>query len=519
MNDNPTHTNRRKLLKLLGASSLASVAGCIGLPGSGGGGGGGDQSFLEAADQLSIGQNLRDRRLATAKEWPIQKRKDVPKRDRDTSWKGFGSFQSAPWSPPDGWKDTPAGEVDELGIINHGAANMEFDPATLATHELFEKKTGINLNVTEIGVDKANQKEQQIFRAKQDTPQLMNVDGSLVAQFVSRGYLTPVDVLYPKQNVWGLYSPSLQDMVQSDIDPTRDGTHAYGFPNINEMTLGHLRPDLLEQQGLDPQRYRGEWSWDLLEETMKAFKGTGTFAYAYFAGTPTYLSYSWQRLLFAQGGQMVQDDGTIRVDTPAAIRATTKMAEWYQKGWVPSGVTSYSEGDIVDLFMSGNLAYTSGFSGLIPTALGKYKKGKEYSVVLPPKATAGPKPAQKPLAGPNATSINTFSDTAHSLAALLYGDLRLSYTSQWWEYTYEGNAAYMDKVYDDATQYDFTPFAEVFGKASDNSVIELFPRMQDLFAQMSTPVQDAIQGRRTPKEAMKNVQSWVDKNLNQGNKQ
>jgi multiple sugar transport system substrate-binding protein len=518
MVDNSTHTDRRKFLKLLGASSLSTVAGCVGIPGIGGGGNGsGDQTFLEAADQMNIGQNLRDRRLATTKEWPIEKRKNVPERDSDTSWKGSGSFKSAPWSPPEGWKDTPAGEVDQLDIINHGALTMEFDPATLATHEIFERETGIKLNPIEVGVTKANKQEQQLFRAEESSPQLMNINGSLVPQFVSRGYLTPVDALYPSQSVWDMYSPGLRDMVQLDIDPTREGTHAYGFPNIGEVTIGHLRTDLVEEQGLDPQRYQGEWSWDLLEETMRAFKDTGIAGYAYFAGTPTYLSYSFRTLLYAQGGQLVQDDGTVRVDTPAAIRTTAKMAEWYQKGWVPADVISYTEGDIVDLYLSNQLAVATVFGGLTPLALNNFKRGEEYLAVVPPKATSGPNPAQRPLLGPNATGINAFSDTAHSLAALLYGDLRLSYVSQWWEYTYEGNISYIGKVYDDAAQYDFTPFATVYGKAVGNAFVELFPGMQNLFVQMTTPIQDAIQGRRTPEKAMQDIQNWVDENINQGN--
>lgn len=275
MVENVTHVGRRDILKTLGAGSLASVAGCIGIPGSSGTGE--SQNFLKAAKQIDFAQNLRDRRLATTKEWSIQKRKDVPVRGSDNSWVGSGSFESAPWSPPEGWKDTPAGEVDQLEIINHGAATMEFDPATLATFEIFQEKTGIDLNLIEVGVTQANQQEQQIFRAEQNTPQLMNINGALVPQFVRRGYLTPVDTLYPSQNVWDIYAPALRNMVQWDIDPTREGTHEYGFPNIGEVSLGHLRMDLVEQQGLDPRRYQGEWSWDLLEETMQAFEDTGTF--------------------------------------------------------------------------------------------------------------------------------------------------------------------------------------------------------------------------------------------------
>lgn len=511
-----SHTGRRKFLKTVGAGSLVSVAGCVGLrvPGSSSGASA-SEGFIEASNQIDFAQNLRDRRLATNNEWPIKRRQDVPSRGSDTSWKNFGSYETAPWSPPEGWKDTPAGEVDELGFINHGAATMEFDPATLATIELFQEKTGININLTEVGVTQANQQEQQILRAEQSTPEIMVVNGALVPQFVRRGYLKPVDALYPSQNVWDMYVPGLREMVQWNTDPTRKGAHEYGFPNIGEVTLGHLRADLVREQGLDPQRFRGEWSFELLEELMRAFEDTGVFAYAYYAGTPTYLSYSFRTLFYAQGGKFVQDDGTIRVDTPAAIRTTRKMAEWYQKGWVPSDVISFGEGSITNLFLGNQLAYATNFAGLLPLALEEYEAGKEYIAVLPPKATSGPNPAQRPLLGPNATTINAFSDTAHSLAALLFGDLRLSYTSQWWEYTFEGNTSFIPKVYEDASQSNFTPFADVFGSAVENAFTELFPQMQNLFTQMATPIQDAIQGRRTPKQAMQDIQEWVDANMNQ----
>jgi multiple sugar transport system substrate-binding protein len=516
---NISHTERRKFLKLLGAGSIASVAGCVGLPGGGGNGGnGGGQGFLDAAKQLGFATNLRDRRLATTEEWPIGKRKDVPPRNAD-GWQGSGSFESAPWKPPEGWKDTPAGEIDQLEILNHGSVNMKFDPATLATHQIFEAKTGIKLKPVEIGVDQANQQEQQTFRAKQKTPHLMNVTAALVPIFVRRGYLTPVDSLYPTQRAWDMYIPALQSLTQWDTDQTRQGTHAYGFPNIAEASVGSLRTDLVKEQGIDPKRFQGEWSWDLLEETMKAFKGTGTFGFAYYAGTPTYLSYSFRDLLYEQGGRLVQKDGTVKFDTPAAITVVEKMAEWYQKGWVPGDVVTYGEGDIVDLFLSGQIAFATGFTDFIPQALSKYKAGSEYLAVLPPKATTGPKPSQSPLVDPNATAINTFADTKHKLAALLYGDLRLSYTSQWWEFTYEGNMSFLDAVYDDAGKYNFVRFSDVLGSAIENGVVEVFPRMQEVFTRMTTPVQQAIQGKKSPKAAMQDLQNWIDENVNKDKKQ
>ena len=507
------NTNRRKFLVASGATGLAATAGCVGF--GGGGGGGGDGNFEEAAAGLGLSENWEQRRF-NVDGWSMAARKKVPPRSA-SGWTNSESFKSAVqnevWKPPEGWKDTAAGEVDSLQILNHGAVNMEFDPATLATHQLFEEMTGIKVDPIEIGVDQANQREQQVLSSKQSSPHAMNVTGALLPGFVGQGWIETTDALYP-EGAWEPYIPALQSLVQWDIDTTREGTHTYGYPNIAEGSVGHIRPDLMQQQGIDPNQFQGEWTWDLLESTMEAFKDTGVYGYAYYAGTPTYLSYSYRELLYQQGGRMVQDDGTVKVDTPASITVVRKMKEWRDKGWVPGDVISYGEGDIVDLFLSGQLAFTTGFTDFVAQALNKYKPNTEYKPVVPPAANTGPSPSQAALVDPNSTSINPFADTGHKLAAMLYGDLKLSYVSQWWELTYEGNLSYIDQVYDDAAQGGALRYGDVFGNAVQNGVAELFPRMNAVFQQMANPVQQAIQGSITPEKAMSQVQSFVDEEVN-----
>jgi multiple sugar transport system substrate-binding protein len=190
------------------------------------------------------------------------------------------------------------------------------------------------------------------------------------------------------------------------------------------------------------------------------------------------------------------------------------MKEWRDKGYVPSDVISYGEGDIVDLYGSGKLAYTTAFSDFIPRLLQEFEAGSEYQVVVPPAATAGPSPTQAGLVAPNTTSINRFSDTGHKLAAMLYGDLKLSYYTQWLEFTYEGNISYMDQVYTDSAENDFITFGDSIGEAIQNGQLELFPQMASVFQQMLSPVQRALQGETTPQDAMDQVQDFVDDEVN-----
>lgn len=473
---------------------------------------------MAAAEELGLGENWQQRRIGAADDWPIEQRRDVPDRQNASTWTNSGAFQSAVendvWAPPEGWDDTAAGDIDSMTILNHGAANMEFDPATKAAHEMFTEKTGIEIETIEVGVDQANTREQQFLSSEEPSPHAFNVDGLLVPQFVEQGYLEVTDALYPESG-YEPYIPALQDLVRWDTDQSREGTHTYGYPNIAEASMGHMRPDLLEEQGIDPSRLQNQqWSWDLLEEIGEAFKDTDVHGFAYYAGTSTYLGISFREFLFQQGGRMVQDDGTVVMNSPEAVRVVKKMKEWRDKGYVPSDVITYGEGNIVDLFSAGQVAYTTAFSDFVPRLLSEYEAGSEYQVVVPPAANAGPSPEQAGLVAPNTTSINRYADTGHKLAAMLYGDLKLSYYTQWMEFTYEGNMSYMDQVYDDSSENDFVTFGDALGRAIENGKLELFPQMSSVFQRMLGPVQRTLQGDITPKEAMDEVQSFVDDEIN-----
>ncbi|ESS10725.1 MAG: ABC-type sugar transport system, periplasmic component [uncultured archaeon A07HR60] len=504
--------DRRTILKMTGAGLAATtVAGC-----TGGDDGGADSDFAAAAQELGLGENAKARRIDAADNWPVEARRQTPDRSEGT-WTNSEAFQSAVendvWSLPDGWEDTAAGNVDTLTILNHGAANMEFDPATLAAHEMFTEKTGIELDVIEVGVDEANTTEQQALSAGEGSPNAFNVDGILVPQFVEQGYLATTDALYPEGS-FDPYVPALQSLVQWDLDSTREGTFTYGYPNIGEASVGHLRTDLVEEQGLDPERFQGQWSWDLINELGEAFAGTDVNAFAFYAGTSTYLAYAFRELLFQQGGSMIQDDGTVVMNSDPAVQAVQQMKDWIDAGYVPEDVVTYGEGDIIDLFSAGKVAYTTAFTDFIPRLLEEYEPGTEYQVVTPPAANTGPSPTQSGLIAPNTTSINTFGSTGQKLAGLLYGDLKLSYFTQWMEFTYEGNISYMDKVYTDSAEADFVTFGDAIGNAIQNGQLELFPQMSSVFQRMLSPIQAALQGDRSPQDAMDEVQSFVDENIN-----
>ena len=135
--------SRRRLLQLTGTGAAAAAGGLAGCLDGGSGGGGTDtdgrSEFRSAVSDLDFGADYERRRGATFEDWPVEKRTQTPSGNRGDAgtWLDSTSVRSAPWTPPEGWEDTPAGDVDEITILNYG--DMRFDPATAAVDALFEE--------------------------------------------------------------------------------------------------------------------------------------------------------------------------------------------------------------------------------------------------------------------------------------------------------------------------------------------------------------------------------------------
>jgi len=129
-----------------------------------------------------------------------------------------------------------------------------------------------------------------------------------------------------------------------------------------QMQVGVLeyRTDLLRQYGYDhPPK-----TWDELERMAQRIqageraKGKKDFWGYVWQGAAaeslTCNALEWQ--VAAGGGQIIENDGTISVNNPAAIQAWQRAKHWI--GWIsPPGVVAYQELDSMNVFDSGNAAF------------------------------------------------------------------------------------------------------------------------------------------------------------------
>jgi multiple sugar transport system substrate-binding protein len=522
-NDGIDPKRRQLIATLAGTGALGATAGCIGNFGggsnaSGGGnasGGSGSSDFQKAAKNIGFGQNWKQRRLTSLNEWPLEARQATPPENKQASiqaWKNSRSVKSAPWKPPEGWKETAAANVDSIQVLNFG--NMKFDPGTLATNALFEKKTGIKIDPLEIVVDQAIPKETAFLKAGRGKPPAFSVViPSSLASFVNGDYLTQLDPLMPKSEMWKPYQP-VADSVQYN-------GHTYSGPLYLEGSLVHARPDLLKNQGIPDDSVTaildGTWTWDDLETAMKAFKGTGTYAWAYRGGSRTYMMRDFLKMLYQAGGQLYNSQsGKVKVNTKAGYTALGKMVEWRKKGYVPNEVVSYGQGDLADGFLSGQFAMVPVYGDLVPRALKQYKKGEEYQPTLSPKGgKSASKPTRAGVASPNGVSINVNAPTDKKLATMLYLDACLSHSGQWWQFAVEGNQSFLKAPYSEAAKTGAVDFAKIRNKQISLNKAEVFPQSRPIRQTISQECQSAIAGDISPKKALDNAQDFINSVLGQ----
>ncbi|MFC4360354.1 ABC transporter substrate-binding protein [Halobium salinum] len=527
--DSGDRVDRRELLKYLGVGSLtAASAGCMGGSppagggggenGSGGnasGGGGGGGDALAAAQEVGFADNWKDRRMASLDEWPLEKREQIPpegKRSDVKPWRNSGAVKSAPWSPPDGWEETPAGDVEKLQILNFGS--LDYDPATVATYAMFEEATGIEIEPLEIVVDQAVSKEAAFLSANKGQPQgFLVVTGQSLTSFVQNGYLQQVDPVMGEEEMWDPYLSLAENNFQID-------GHTYLSPNINEGSLVHTRPKLMRENGVDDETVQrildGEYDWNDMETVMEAFKGTGIAGWAYRGASLVYTVRDWMKMFYQAGGQIVGDDGTVTFNSEAGIVALQKMVEWREKGLVPKEVVNYTQGDLADGFLSGQIAMVPVFGDLVPRAVEQHGKAPNYRPTVQPKGgESAPNPKRRGIAAPTGFGINVNADVGHKLAAMLYMDARWSVPSGWFEFVVEGNQTYAKDVYDQASETDAALFADVRGRAVENNVQEIYPQSRTIRQTLSEELQTAIAGDKSPEEALNAVQEFADTVLGQ----
>lgn len=182
----------------------------------------------------------------------------------------------------------------------------------------------------------------------------------------SEGDVFQIDVIWPGDlaehlvdlNEYGGAEESAGHFPAIVQNNTVDG-RLVAIPWFTDAGLLYYRTDLLEKYNLEPPE-----TWDELETAAQTIQD-GERA----DGNQDFWGYVWQGNAYegltcdalewiasANGGTIIQPDGVITVNNPAAVEIVNKAAGWV--GTIsPPGVTAYGEEDARGVWQAGNSAF------------------------------------------------------------------------------------------------------------------------------------------------------------------
>jgi trehalose/maltose transport system substrate-binding protein len=252
----------------------------------------------------------------------------------------------------------PTQEPVTLGYFRLGwfAQPDEFSTAAPLLQQ-FTQKTGVRLNSIPVPESTLDQLElsRKMLKGQGSGPDVLGVDliwsGALGADLLDlRPYLAPeISSLAPQ-------------LMRSYTGDGRVVAIPYGV----QTGVLEYRTDLLREYGYDhPPK-----TWDELEkmalriQTGERAKGkTDFWGYVWQGAAAEALTCNaleWQAS--EGGGRIIEDDSTISVNNPAAIRSWQRAKRWI--GWIsPPSVVAYRESDSMNVFDSGGAAFDRVWGG------------------------------------------------------------------------------------------------------------------------------------------------------------
>ncbi|MBD3304903.1 extracellular solute-binding protein [candidate division KSB3 bacterium] len=405
---------------------------------------------------------------------------------------------------PDGWKDA-IGDVQELVLTNSGG--LAHDPATVINAKIFEKLTGVHLNIIEMKDPLLWPKTLAVSMAKSTDVDIYYATRSMleIPHLSAAGWILNVDVLWP-EDVQALFPEKLLGAIQGP-----DGSF-YGSPLALWNLFLFYRPSWLEQAGVEvPETWQelvvatkkvGDWAAENL--------GPGNAGMVYPAGDPDLLHHIWAMTTFSQGKRIVNEEGKVVLD-PLAWQMITDL---WLKGGMSQESVEYLWSTAPEVFAKGKAGFTiTGGVYINMFADPEFGTGvqDDWGVTLVPAWEGVGEPGMA-VAGNDSWMINPNISDEKKAAAMLWLDFERSYQAQFNELYLEGNESEVLGVYDHPKVQEDVSYPDLRIEAVQKQIGESYPPgMMDILSVFKEYLHRVALGMEDDPEAARQlIQEEID---------
>jgi len=220
-------------------------------------------------------------------------------------------------------------ETDPPSIEFYNNAIKEFEAAN----------PGIKIEMEAISTDGRLQKVLASINTK-TMPEVFKILPEERFEFARKGYLVPLDDIVDEIG--------RDDFVDGSLVAV-DGVN-YDIPyTIGNYSVLWQRDDLLQAAGVSTPT-----NWDELKAAAEALTKDGNFGFIFPAGKNRMTGIYLSMMIWNAGGTYFDKDLNVTFNNPGTIEALKFLQEMAK--YSPEGISSYSYGDMINVYLTGKIA-------------------------------------------------------------------------------------------------------------------------------------------------------------------
>ncbi len=220
-------------------------------------------------------------------------------------------------------------------------------PSDVVEAEFEKQNPDIDLEVENVGFNELFQQIQIRLGAEDDTPDVLAVDGPVVASYGLRGWLLPLDDVFSQREI--------NDWLDASYEAGHFEGELIAAPLSTSTQLLFYNKTLLEEAGVTPPGQDDRWTWEEIAAAAQQVK----------AANPDVQGFNWEQMVriyqlqplpMSLGGEAIGEDAlTVRgvIDSQEWIDAFTFYWKVYNEWELAPQGEVYGAGDV---FVAGDLA-------------------------------------------------------------------------------------------------------------------------------------------------------------------
>ncbi|TCP23474.1 carbohydrate ABC transporter substrate-binding protein (CUT1 family) [Scopulibacillus darangshiensis] len=223
------------------------------------------------------------------------------------------------------------------------ATGKDTTGATKMMIDAFEKKyPNIHVKYRQMPADSGKQHDAYVtmLNAKSSEIDVFNIDTVWPAELAQAGYVYPLDRFIKKGHV------DLSQYNNAAISAGQFNGKQWAIPLFIDVGLLFYRTDMVDA----PPK-----TWDDLIAKAKKLKGEKGTDYGYLMQAKQYegLVTNAVEFIYAYGGEILNDNGDVAVNSPGTIKGLKKMVEIANSDFVPRNITTFMETESHTAFIEG----------------------------------------------------------------------------------------------------------------------------------------------------------------------